>query len=152
MHRAGIAEASYKKLRLVWNRSFQSAFISTLIYGLGALTLQEKRLRRINAYYVRFHGWVTGIKASYYSRVSNQEVYRRAGGPRQPSHTLNKWVVVKIMVPFLGALNIRCRIIIGTQTGTIILTTTQVVVEDEWSGVRVFPKRLFASRGFQPDP
>ena len=26
---------------------------------------------------------------------------------------------------FLGTLNIRCRIIIGTQRGTIILTTTQ---------------------------
>ena len=26
--------------------------------------------------------------------------------------------------PFLGALNIRCRIIIGIQKGTIILTTT----------------------------
>ena len=25
------------------------------------------------------------------------------------------WVVVKIMVPFLGALNVRCRIVIGTQ-------------------------------------
>ena len=37
-----------------------------------------------------------------------------------------KWVVVKIMVPFLGTLNIRCRIIIGTQKGTIILTTTQI--------------------------
>ena len=34
-----------------------------------------------------------------------------------------RWVVVKIMVPF-GTLNIRCRIIIGTQKGTIILTTT----------------------------
>ena len=30
------------------------------------------------------------------------------------------WVVVKIMV---GTLNNRCRIIIGTQKGTIILTT-----------------------------
>ena len=29
--------------------------------------------------------------------------------------------------PFLGTLNIRCRIIIGTQKGTIILTTTQRV-------------------------
>ena len=28
--------------------------------------------------------------------------------------------------PFLGTLNIRCRIITGTQKGTIILTTTQV--------------------------
>ena len=28
--------------------------------------------------------------------------------------------------PFLGTLNIRCRIIIGTQEGTIILTTTHI--------------------------
>ena len=28
--------------------------------------------------------------------------------------------------PFLGALNNRCRIIIGTQNGTIILTTTHI--------------------------
>ena len=34
------------------------------------------------------------------------------------------WVVIKIMVPFWGTLNIRGRIIIGTQKGTIILTTT----------------------------
>ena len=30
-------------------------------------------------------------------------------------------------VPFLGTLNIRCRIIIGTQEGTIILTTTHII-------------------------
>ena len=30
--------------------------------------------------------------------------------------------------PFLGTLNIRCRIIIGTQNGTIILTTTLMVL------------------------
>ena len=28
--------------------------------------------------------------------------------------------------PFLGTLNIRCRTILGTQKGTIILTTTHV--------------------------
>ena len=28
--------------------------------------------------------------------------------------------------PFLGTLNIRCRIIIGTQKGAIILTTTHI--------------------------
>ena len=36
------------------------------------------------------------------------------------------WVVVKIMVPFLGTLNTRCHIIIGTQKGTIILTSTHM--------------------------
>ena len=31
-----------------------------------------------------------------------------------------------MMVHFLGTLNIRCRIIIGIQKGTIILTTTHI--------------------------
>ena len=99
MHRAGIAETSYKKLRLVWNSSlpyreklkiFQSVFISTLIYGLDALTLQDKHLKRIDAYYIRFLRRIVGIKASYFSRITNLEVYRRAGEPRKPSHALNK--------------------------------------------------------------
>ena len=30
--------------------------------------------------------------------------------------------------PFLGTLYIRCRIIIGTQKGTIILTTTHIII------------------------
>ena len=40
------------------------------------------------------------------------------------------WAVVKIMVPLLGTLNIRCRIKTRTQqsTGTIILTTTHVEI------------------------
>ena len=36
------------------------------------------------------------------------------------------WVVVKIRVPFWGTLNNRCRIILGTQQGTLILTTTHI--------------------------
>ena len=45
----------------------------------------------------------------------------RRGG----SGSAHIWVVVKMMVRFLGYLNIRwCRIIIGTQKGTITLTTT----------------------------
>ena len=35
-------------------------------------------------------------------------------------------VVVKIMGPFVGTLNINSRVIIGTQKGTIILTTTHL--------------------------
>ena len=40
------------------------------------------------------------------------------------------WTVVKIMDPFWGTLNIRCRMIIGIQTGTIILTTTHMVLSN----------------------
>ena len=36
-------------------------------------------------------------------------------------------MAIKIMVPFWGTLNIRGRIITGTQKGTIILTTTHMV-------------------------
>ena len=35
-------------------------------------------------------------------------------------------MLVKIMVPFLGTLKKRCRIIMGTQKGTLILTTTHI--------------------------
>ena len=35
-------------------------------------------------------------------------------------------VIYTLLVPFWGTLDIRCRIIIGTQKGTIILTTTHM--------------------------
>ena len=35
----------------------------------------------------------------------------------------NYWVVVKIRVPFWGTLNNKCLIVLGTQKGTLILTT-----------------------------
>ena len=38
--------------------------------------------------------------------------------------------------PFLGTLNIRCRTIIGTQKGTIILTTTQMNLKGDKEGER----------------
>ena len=38
------------------------------------------------------------------------------------------WEVVKIISPFLGTLNNRCRIILRTQKRTIILTTTHIYI------------------------
>ena len=82
-HRSALAEAAYKKLRLVWNSSlsrrtklriFQSVFIPTLIYGLDSLTLTEKHLKRVDAFYIRFLHRIVGIKASYYSHVTNHSV------------------------------------------------------------------------------
>ena len=48
--------------------------------------------------------------------------------------------------PFLGTLNNRCRIIIGTPKGTIILTTTHVLAlllndDHEGDGVDLRPRR-----------
>ena len=46
------------------------------------------------------------------------------------------WVAVKIRAPFLGTPNIRCRIIIRTQKGTLILTITHVALRKaEGSGL-----------------
>ena len=98
-HRAALAEVAYKKLRLVWNSSlpykkklqiFQSVFISILIYGLDSFTLTNKYLKRIDAVYFRFLRRILGIKASFYSRISNNTVWSRANYPQRPSDRLNK--------------------------------------------------------------
>ena len=98
-HRAALAEESFKKLRLVWNSSlrrptkvriFQSIFIPILIYGLDHLTLTDKQLKRIDAYYYRFLRRSIGIKASYYSRISNNTVWEQALKPHRPSERLHK--------------------------------------------------------------
>ena len=39
--------------------------------------------------------------------------------------------------PFLGTLNIRCRTIIGTQKGTMILTTTHIQNPKPFEGSQV---------------
>ena len=98
-HRAALAEAAYKKLRLVWNshltrrtklRIFQATFVPVLTYGLDALTLTDKNLDRIHAFFLRFLKRIVGIKASYYSRVSNHVVWRTANYSKKPSERLHK--------------------------------------------------------------
>ena len=100
-HRAGIAETAYKKLRLIWNSSlskkkkkklhiFQSTFLPTLTYELDAITLTDKYLAKVDAYYIRFLRRIVNIKASYYSRVTNNSVWRIAGYPKKPSYFLKK--------------------------------------------------------------
>ena len=94
INRASLAEEAYKKLRLVWNSSlgfrsklqiFQATFVPTLIYGLDSFTLTTPQINRIDAFYIRFLRRVVGIKASFYSRIPNTEVYNRAQRPKLPS-------------------------------------------------------------------
>ena len=96
-HRTALAEEAYKKLRLIWNSSlndkaklriFQSIFIPVLIYGMDSLTLTTPQLARLDAYYFRFLRRIVGIKASFYSRVSNHTVWERASYPDRPSDYL----------------------------------------------------------------
>ena len=97
-HRAALAETAYKKLRLVWSsnlsertklRIFQSTFIPTLIFGVDTLTLTDKQVARVDAYYFRFLRRIVNFKASYYSRITNNVVWRTANYPRKPSSFLH---------------------------------------------------------------
>ena len=68
---------------------FQSVFLSTVVYGLDALTLTPKHMKRINGVYFRFLRRIVGIKASYYSRISNHVVWRKANYTQRPSDRLH---------------------------------------------------------------
>ena len=60
------------------------------------------------------------------------------------------WVVVKIMAPFLGTLNIRCRILIRTQQGTLILTTTHMHTRPDRRSPTSDPERWHLYVGRMP--
>ena len=63
--------------------------LPVLLYGLDTLTLTDKFLHKVDAAYYRLLRRCIGIKASYYSRISNLEVWKQAGEPTPPSKTLN---------------------------------------------------------------
>ena len=97
IHRFNLAEEAFKKLRLVWNSSipikakvkiFQATYVPSLIYGLDALTLTPQMLKKIDGQYYRFLRRVVGVKASYYSRITNAAVWEKAGSPKIPSQFL----------------------------------------------------------------
>ena len=86
-------------MRLVWNcniprkrkvKLFMSTFVPSLIYGLDALTLTDTDLKKIDGQFYRFLRRAIGIKASFYSRVSNQDVWTQASRPHRPMDTLKR--------------------------------------------------------------
>ena len=96
-HRLDLAEEAFEKSRLVSNSSksrkstvhiLQATFVPTLTDGLDPLTLTEKHLKRIDGQFYRFLRRAIGIKASYYSRITNLDVWIQAGRPHLPSDTL----------------------------------------------------------------
>ena len=98
-HRAALAETGYKKLRLVWNsnlpgntklRIFQSTCIPILINGLDTLTLTDKQINRIDAYYLKFLRRIVNMKASFYSRISNHAAWRTAGSLNAPYNIVSE--------------------------------------------------------------
>ena len=97
-HRRALTVEAYKKLRLIWNSRlprkaklrFLSVFIPTLLYGLDAFTLTTPQIKRLNGFYFGYLRRVFGVKAAYFSRITNHTVWHQAGYPGRPSDMLHK--------------------------------------------------------------
>ena len=105
-HRLGLTEEAFEKLRMVWNSSlprktkvhiYHTAIVPVLLYGLDSLTLTDKMLKKIDGQYYRFLRRSIGIKASFYSRVTNRDVWEQAGKPVPASELLN-WNQYKTLI------------------------------------------------------
>ena len=95
--RKALAFSMYVKLQPLWRsklswktkvRVFQATIIPRLLYGLDTLTLEINHLKTIDAWYFQHLRRCMGIKASYYSRITNASVWKLAGKPVTPSQTL----------------------------------------------------------------
>ena len=97
-HRYSLAKTSFTKLQHLWRSSlprktrvhiFQANIVSTLIYGgVASLTMEPKHFQKLDSWYFQLLRRVLGIKSSYYSRISNKEVWKQAGRPVTPSQSV----------------------------------------------------------------
>ena len=87
--RQSLAHTAYTKLHHLWcssilvtvkTRIFEATIVSVLLYGLDTLSLEAVHFKSIDGWYFRYRR-ATGIKASYYSRISKQQVWNFAFNP-----------------------------------------------------------------------
>ena len=94
--RKALAHTRYMKLQPLWRSRlsratkviYQASVVPALTYGLDTLSLEVRHLKPIDAWYYQHLRRSIGIKASYYSRVSNNQVWIQAGKPAIPSQQL----------------------------------------------------------------
>ena len=87
--RIGQARREFRLLSQVWGHSalsvkrklriFDSLVQTKFLYGLAACCFTVAEQRRLNGFQAKCVRQILGIKPSYWSRVSNVEVLRRAG-------------------------------------------------------------------------
>ena len=91
------AHVAYLKLQNVWRsrlniktktKLFMASIVPVLLYGLEVITLENKHLKTIDAWFHRYLRRCIGVKASYYSHVTNERVWKVSGRPTLPSQTL----------------------------------------------------------------
>ena len=95
--RQSLAHNAYTKLHHLWrsnilvktkSRIFHSTIVPVLLYGLDTLSLETHHFKSIDGWYFRYPRRAIGIKASYYSRISNQRCWNCAFKPRIASQTI----------------------------------------------------------------
>ena len=67
---------------------YHAVVVSTLLYGLDSLTLEMKHLKTIDAWYHQHLRRCMGIKASYYSHITNRSFWEQANKPTVSSQKL----------------------------------------------------------------
>ena len=87
--RVGLAAGEYRKLAKMWNHAnltrkrkvelLNALVVSKLTYGLSTLWLVLSQRRRLDGFYARALRRIFRIPASFVSRVSNQQVFQKAG-------------------------------------------------------------------------
>ena len=91
------AHIAYLKLQHLWRsklncrkkvRIFMASMVPVLTYGLATLSLEKRHTQSLDAWFLRYLRRCMGIKHSYYSHVTNDRVYKLAGYPALPSHSI----------------------------------------------------------------
>ena len=91
------AHVAYLKLQNVWRsrlniktkiKLFMASIVPVLLYGLEVITLENRHLKTIDAWFHRYICRCIGVKASYYSHVTNERVRKISGQLTLPSQTL----------------------------------------------------------------
>ena len=96
-HRHALAKTSFNKLKHLWRSPpprtskvhiFQANIVSTVVYEVVTPTMQANHFYKLDSWYCRLLRRVLGIRASYYSRIPNQEAWKQAGRPTLPSQVV----------------------------------------------------------------
>ena len=77
--------------KLPWktkSRIFHSSIAPTLLYGLDTCSFDKSHHKTLEGHYFRLLRRALKIKASYYSRISNQRVWKAAQKPTLPSQII----------------------------------------------------------------
>ena len=110
--RFALAHTSFNKLQHPWRSKlprkvkvqiFIADIVSCLIYGIGTLTMEDKHFRKLDSWWFQHLPRAIGIKASYYSHITNESVWIQANRPLLPSQIVRsqqfKLLVESVRVP-----------------------------------------------------